>query len=58
MSETIKYCTAREAAKIIGCTYSTILNMVRDQRIRGKQFGSKKNSQIFIERESLESWTK
>ena len=56
MEEGIKYCNTYDAAKTLNVTRATILNMVKDGRLVGKKFSEKENSQVFIDKESLNAW--
>ena len=56
MEEQIKYCNTYDAATALNVTRATILNMVKDGRLRGKKFKKKENSQVFIDKESLKAW--
>lgn len=58
MSEITKYCKVTEAKNELGVSRETIVNMIRDGRIRAKKFGDKHKSPWYIERESLVAWKK
>ena len=58
MSEIRKYCKVSEAAKYIKVAPTTILAMLKDGRLKGKQFTGGKNSHYHVERESVEAWIK
>ena len=58
MSEIIKYCKVTEAAETLGVDPATIVNMIKDGRLKGKKFNESINSHYFVERESLVAWIK
>lgn len=57
MSEITKYCKVKEAADTLGVDPATIVNMIKDGRLKGKKFNDSPNSHYFVERESLVQWT-
>lgn len=56
MSEIKKYCKVYEAVKILGIKRHTIVNMLKDGRLKGKKFTE--NGNWFVERESMVQWEK